>query len=464
MSADIDIDRVRANAVKLEKLEGERLLDRSRNSERLYRQASTYLPLGVASSFQTGDPYPIYLARGSGSHLWDADGNEYLDFHNGFGVTLCGHAHPKIVEAINRAARSGTHFAAMTELAVKLAAELCRRFRLERLRFSNSGTEATMEAIRVARAATGRSVIVKVEGAYHGHHDAVMWSVAPDASDLDLTSGASEPAHAKIAPLASSKGIPPDLQRHILIVPFNDAAALERVLDERAPDIAAFIMEPIMMFAGIVLPEPGYLERIRELCSKYGVVLIFDEVKTGANVAAGGATELFGVQPDLACFAKAIGGGVPIGAFGGRADVMEIIEKGEAALGTFNGNPLAMSAGVAALTEVLTPEAYQHLAGLGTQLSEGCRRALGETAIPAHVVDLCAKGGVCYRPTLLRNYRDSFEGDADLLGASSPWLMNRGIFQIPADKGQWMLSVQHGAEDIGTYVQAFGDYCAELGQ
>jgi glutamate-1-semialdehyde 2,1-aminomutase len=462
MSAEIAIDRLRAKATKLEKVEGERLLDRTSGSERLYRQASAYLPLGVASSFQTGDPYPMYLARGSGSHLWDVDGNEYLDFHNGFGVTLCGHAHPKIVEAIDLAARRGTHFAAMTESAITLAAELCRRFRLDRVRFSNSGTEATMEAIRVARAATGRSVVVKVEGAYHGHHDGVMWSVAPDSNELDRTSDRTEAAGAKLAPVAFSKGIPPDLQKQILIVPFNDAAALERLLEDRATDIAALIMEPIMMFAGIVLPEPGYLERVRELCSKHGVVLIFDEVKSGANVAAGGATEMFGVQSDLSCFGKAIGGGVPIGAFGGRADVMEIIEKGEAALGTFNGNPLAMSAGVAALTEVLTPEAYQHLAEIGTQLSEGCRKALGENGIPAHVVDLCAKGGVCYRLTPLRNYRDSFECETDLLDASSPWLMNRGIFQLPGGKGQWMLSVQHSTEDIEAYAEAFGDYCTEL--
>jgi glutamate-1-semialdehyde 2,1-aminomutase len=462
MRTEIDIDRLRANAREIGKREGERLLDRTRGSARLYEQASAYLPLGVASSFQTQDPYPMYLARGSGSRVWDVDGNEYLDYHNGFGVTSCGHAHPRIAEAIERAARSGTHFAVMTETAVTLAAELCRRFQLDRVRFANSGTEATMEAIRVARAATGRNIVVKVEGAYHGHHDAVMFSVAPDASDLQPRSGSGEPPAAPFAPVPFSKGIPPDVEKQILVVPFNDAAALERVFRDRGTEIAAFITEPILMFAGIVLPEPGYLERVRDLCSQHGVVLIFDEVKTGANVAAGGATELFGVRPDLACFAKAIGGGVPIGAFGGKADVMEIIEKGEAHLGTFNGNPLAMSAGVAALTEVLTQDAYRHLAEIGTQLAEGCRMALDESQIPAHVIDLCAKGGVCYRPDQLRDYRDSLACEPELLAASSPWMMNRGIFQIPADKGQWMLSVQHSSEDIGTYVEAFAEYCVGL--
>jgi glutamate-1-semialdehyde 2,1-aminomutase len=350
----------------------------------------------------------------------------------------------------------------MTEAAVTLAAELCRRFQLDRVRFANSGTEATMEAIRVARAATGRSVIVKVEGAYHGHHDGVMFSVAPDASDLQAASGGSGPATPSFAPIPFSKGIPADVGKQILIVPFNDAEALDRVFRDRGTEIAAFITEPVLMFAGIVLPEPGYLERVRDLCSQHDVVLIFDEVKTGANVAAGGGTELFGVRPDLACFAKAIGGGVPIGAFGGRAAVMEVIEKGEAHLGTFNGNPLAMSAGVAALTEVLTQDAYVHLTEIGTQLAEGCRKALAEIGIPAHVIDLCAKGGVVYRADRLRDYRDSLACESELIAASSPWMMNRGIFQLPADKAQWMLSVQHSTEDIGTYVDAFAEYCAEL--
>jgi glutamate-1-semialdehyde 2,1-aminomutase len=460
-----DLDRLRARASEIAAAEGKRLAERTRESARMFDRASAYLPLGVASSFQTMEPYPVYLARGAGSRLWDVDGNAYLDYHNGFGVTICGHGHPKIVEAIDRAARNGTHFAAMTEAAVTLAAELCRRFRLDRVRFANSGTESTMEAIRVARAATGRSVLVKAEGAYHGHHDLVMISVAPGPDDLREPAagpGGTAPWQASLPRVPFSKGIPEEIPRQVLVVPFNDIAALEQVLNEYGANIAAFIIEPVMMFAGIVLPEPGYLERVRELCTQHGVVLIFDEVKTGVNIAAGGATELFGVRPDLACFAKAIGGGVPIGAFGGRADVMEIIERGESHLGTFNGNPLAMNAGVAALTDVLTPGAHQHIAEIGTQLATGCRGALAENSIAAHVIDLGAKGGVGYRPAPLRNYRDSFECAPEFVDSSSAALMNRGVFQIPADKGQWMLSVQHTAEDIAAYIQAFGDYCAML--
>jgi glutamate-1-semialdehyde 2,1-aminomutase len=217
-----------------------------------------------------------------------------------------------------------------------------------------------------------------------------------------------------------------------------------------------------MMNIGIVVPDPGYLEAARELCTKHGVVLVFDEVKSGATIAAGGAVERFGVQPDLVCLAKAVGGGATIGAFGGRADVMDVISKGAAQQGTFNGNPLSTSAGLAALTEVLTPDAYEQLAKQGTMLAEACRAAIAEHGIPAHAVDLGAKGCVSYRPEPLRNYRDFLECNADLFAASWPWMVNRGIFMTPGDEEQWTISVQHSEEDIGRYAEAFAEFCAEL--
>ena len=231
---------------------------------------------------------------------------DYVDFHNGFGSTASGHAHPRIVAAIEGAARSGTQFAVTTEPAVRLAEELCRRFRLERVRFTNSGTESTMDAIRLARGVTGRDAICKIEGAYHGHHDTVMFSVAPSLNLIEATekTGLHPPA---------SKGIPAEMEKWTLVVPYNDLGALERLFAERSDEIACFILEPVMMNIGIVLPRPGYLEGVRELCTRYGVVLIFDEVKCGATIAAGGAIERFGVQPDLACFAKSIGGRDPGG-------------------------------------------------------------------------------------------------------------------------------------------------------
>jgi glutamate-1-semialdehyde 2,1-aminomutase len=259
-----------------------------------------------------------------------------------------------------------------------------------------------------------------------------------------------------------SKGIPADVARHTHVVPFNDAAALGRMLDERAGTIACVILEPVMMNIGVVLPEPGYLEAVRDACTRHDVVLIFDEVKSGATIAAGGAIERFGVQPDLACFAKAIGGGTPTAAFGGRADVMEVIEHGAAQQGTFNGNPLVAAAGLAALTQVLTPDAYEHLAHLGTRLADGCAKAIAEHGLPAHTVDLGAKGCVSYRAEPLRNYRDFLETRTELYAASYPWVVNRGVFMTPGDEEQWTISVQHTEADVDLYIEAFAGFCAAL--
>ncbi len=447
-------EHLTARAKEIAFAERRRLLDRTGGSKALFERAQRTMPLGVPSSFQVGDPYPIYLASGRGAYVHDVDGNEYVDMHNGFGSMVVGHAHPKIVEAIDRAARAGTHFAAPTEATVEFAEALCRRFSLERVRLANSGTEATMSAIRVARAATGRDDIVKIEGSYHGHHDPVMFSVVPNS---DLMGGREMPASTPM-----SHGVPTFLAQHTHVVPFNDLEVLRRLLDERGDTIACLIVEPVMMNIGIAQPEPGYLQGLKDLLHQHGALLIFDEVKSGATIAAGGATERYGVAPDLACFAKAIGGGTPAAAFGGRADVMETIERGAAHQGTYNGNPLVAAAGLATLTEVLTPDAYEHLATLGSRLAEGCAKALAEHDVPGHAVDLGAKGCVSYRPEPLRNYRDFLETNTTLYEASYPWMVNRGVFMTPGDEEQWTLSVQHTEADVDRYVDAFADLCAEL--
>jgi glutamate-1-semialdehyde 2,1-aminomutase len=444
-------DALLGRAGEIEKLELERMLERTRASAKLFERASRTMPLGVASSFQAGDPYPIYLARGRGSRVWDVDGTEYVDYHNGFGTMVVGHAHPRIQEAIARAAAEGTHFAVTTETTVALAEELCRRFQCERVRFSNSGTEATMDALRVARAATGRERLIKIEGSYHGHHDAVMFSVVPSMGQLE--------GHDAGGSIPFSGGIPKHVADDLEVVPFNDDAALEQVLESFPGQFAAMILEPVMMNIGMVLPQPGYLERVRELCTKHGVVLIFDEVKTGATIAPGGATELFGVQPDLACWAKAIGGGTPLGAFGGTAAVMDEIGRSVAHQGTFNGNPLVAHAGLATLTEILTPEGHDHVNRLSAMLAEGCRKAISEHGIPAHVQQLGLKGCVSYRPEPLRNYRDYLDTHPELFAASWAWLVNRGVFMTPGDEEQWTVSVQHTPEDVERYVEAFSGFC-----
>jgi glutamate-1-semialdehyde 2,1-aminomutase len=443
-----------ARAAEITAVENARLWERTTASKALYERALRSMPQGVPSSFQAWEPYPVYLREGKGSRVTDVDGHEYIDFHNGFGSMLVGHAHPKVAEAIDRAARTGTHFAAPTDTTVLLAEELCRRFRAESVRFCNSGTEATMTAIRVARAASGREHIVKIEGSYHGHYDALMFSVVPNS---DLMGGREAPATTPM-----SKGIPAMMAEYTHVVPFNDLEVLSALLDERGFEIACLILEPVMMNIGICQPDPGYLQGLADLLHKHGALLVFDEVKSGATIAEGGAVERYGVQPDLACWAKAIGGGTPAAAFGGRADVMDAIDHGAAQQGTFNGNPLVAAAGLATLTEVLTPDAYAGLAKLGTRLAEGCAKAMAEHSIPGHAVDLGAKGCVSYRPEPLRSYRDFLETNPDLYLASYPWAMNRGVFMTPGDEEQWTISVQHTEADIDRYVDQFADFCAAL--
>ena len=443
-----------ARAGQIAAVEMPKLLERTTASKALYERALHSMPGGVASSFQLGDPYPVYLARGKGAEVWDVDGNDYIDFHNGFGTMAVGHAHPAIIDAINEAAQSGTHFAVTVEKTVELAEELCRRFSVDQVRFTNSGTESTSTAIRVARAATGRDAIAKIEGSYHGHVDQLMYSVLPGA---DAMGG-------RDAPVATpkSKGVPAGMAQWIRVVPFNDAPALERLFQAEGDSIAALIMEPVMMNIGIVVPQPGYLEAVREICTRHGVILIFDEVKCGGTIAEGGAQQRFGVEADLACWAKSIGGGTPLGAFGGRADIMDEINKGAAHQGTYNGNPLSVAAGLATLTQVLTADAYAKFDTLGARLAGGIQAIIDEYELPAHTIDLGCKGCVSYRPTPLTNYRDFLETDITIYEASYPWMVNRGVFMTPGDEEQWTLSVQHEVEDIDRYVNAFSEFAAEL--
>jgi glutamate-1-semialdehyde 2,1-aminomutase len=449
MVAGTDIVR---SAQQLHEQEVARYEERTPRSRALFERAGASMPFGVASSFQAGDPYPIYLVDGRGSRVNDVDGNGYVDYHNGFGTMVVGHAHPKVVEAIEKAARSGSHFAATTETGVVFAEEIKRRFGMDKVRFTNSGTEATMDAVRLGRAAAGKDVLLKIEGSYHGHHDAVMFSVVPT---LDSSGPRERPWSVPF-----SRGIPPDAANYTKIVPFNDADALEATLSEH--EVGALIMEPVMMNIGIVMPQPGYLEKVRELCTKHGVVLIFDEVKTGVSIAPGGATEMFGVQPDLVCLAKAIGGGTPVGAFGGRAEIMDEIENGVAALGTFNGNPVSMAAGVATLTEVLTADAYEHLAALGTRLAQGCQKALDEAGVAAVTTDLGCKGSITFRDRPVERYRDFQQVDDSLFDAFWYWMVNRGIYATPGKEEQWTISVQHSEADIDAFVDTFAEYCTTV--
>ena len=457
VTTPVALDRARVQELIDE--EAAALDARTQQSAATYERARRSLSGGVASSYQSRDPWPIYLVSGEGPNVVDVDGNRYWDFHNGFGSMVQGHAHPAIVRAVRDRVELGTHFAAVTEDAIVVAEELARRFSLPRWRFVNSGSEATMDAIRIARGLTGRETIVKIFGSYHGHHDGVMVSIGVPYDDI----GDRE----NLASLPYGAGIPKAVVDLTVPVPFNDAGAMERrierlIREDRLP--ACVIMEAAMMNLGVVLPEPGYLQAVREITARHGIVLIFDEVKTGLAVAAGGATERFGVTPDMVTLAKTLGGGLPSGAIGGTEEVMRVVEDGTVyQVGTYNGNPLSMAAARASLERVLTPDAYRHLDALNERIVAGCAAVIERHRLPGYAVGVGSKGCVTFSPTPIVDY-ETFKANQDVPVTELAWLwnMNRGIFMTPGREEEWTLSVTHTDEAIDDYVQAFDAMAAAL--
>jgi glutamate-1-semialdehyde 2,1-aminomutase len=360
-------------------------------------------------------------------------------------VGLVGHAHPAIVAAVSDRVRKGTHFAQPTEDAVVVARALAARFGLPMWRYNNSGSESTMDAVHLMRTAAGRPKILKVEGAYHGHHDSVQVSVYPTAE----AAGPTDRPHQ--VPVGTA--VPVDMVRHTVVVPFGDVPAVERALAEHRDQIAGMIIEPIMMNVGLIPPPPGYLAELRDLLHRHGAYLAFDEVKTGLAVAPGGAAEWSGVTPDLICVAKAMGGGVPCGAIGGTRELMGLITDGTyEQVGTFNGNPLTMAAARAVLTEILTPAAYAHFESLRAAMADGAEAILRRYGLPGHVRAYGAKGAVIFHDQV-RDYRD-FLGYPDQWG-NLHWLYqhNGGVFLPPWGKcEQWTVSVQHTRPDAARFL------------
>ncbi len=432
------------------------LIARQPRSRELSTRARASLAGGVTSSWQITRPQAMWISHGSGSKIVDADGIEYVDLHGGYGVGAVGHAHPAIVEAVSRRVREGTHFAQPTEDALIVSEELARRWGLPLWRFANSGTEATMDAVHLMRAITGRSLIVKVEGCYHGHHNSVQVSVYPADDEIGPASRPNS--------VPSSSGVPGAITELTRVVQYNDLDGLERIFAEHPDAIAGMILEPVMMNAGIVTPDEGYLAAVSDIVHANGALVAFDEVKTGFTVAAGGATEFYGVSPDIVCLAKALGGGLPVAAIGGTAEVMERIADGTyEQVGTFNGNPLGMAAARAALTEVLTPAAYRHFDTLREFIVEGCETALADAGLPAHVVAIGAKGCVTFSADPVRNFRDFLTLDERY--SHCHWLFqhNGGVFLPPWGKAeQWLLSTQHGATDAALFVDNFSRFVASV--
>jgi glutamate-1-semialdehyde 2,1-aminomutase len=370
-----------------------------------------------------------------------------------------GHAHPAIVRAVQERVARGTHFAAPVEDAMVVSEELARRFGLPLWRYVNSGTEATMDAIRIARATTGRETIVKIFGSYHGHHDYVMVSISVPYDKIGDRDN--------LASLPYGAGIPEAAAALTVAVPFNDAAAMERRIErltEEGRKPACVIMEAAMMNLGVVLPEPGYLEAVRDITRRHGVILIFDEVKTGLCVAPGGATEKFGVKPDMVTMAKALGGGLPSGAIGGSEEAMEVVATGQVyQVGTYNGNPLTMAAARASLEHVLTPAAYDHLNLLNDRLMTGCDGVLARYNLPGYTVGISSKGCVTFSPAKIVDY-ESFMANQDAELSHLAWLymMNRGVFMTPGREEEWTLSVAHTVEDADRYIAAFEEMAHDL--
>ena len=415
-----------------------------------YERALKSIPLGAHSTFQSFDPYPISIVSAKGAWMTDVDGRKMLDLSMGFGSMLAGHLNPEVMAELKATLDVGTLYTAPSPDSRDAAERLCRRFGIDQMRFTNSGTESTMYAIRTARAYTGKEGVVKVEGGYHGSGDAVMVSTKPP---LDKAGPADSPN--SVIGNASVPG-----ESHV--VPFNNIAALESVFEKHYSTIACFIVEPVLENIGIVLPDEGYLEAVRQLCDQYKIILIFDEVKTGLTAGPQGAAQRLGVIPDLICLAKSIGGGIPLAAFGGKAEFMKPVTDGRMPhLGTFNGHILAMAA-VRAIDKIFTPTALAKAESLNIQALTRFQEIIDTYELPAHTVGFGVKGCVTWSDTPVRNYRDYKATDFQIAELSFIWSLNHGIMTPPGLDEQWLISLAHDQAEIDFMVNDFSELAKTL--
>ncbi len=425
-------------------------------SRALFEEALRAMPGGNSRTTTFFDPYPFYLQRGQGAHIWDEDGNERIDFNGNYTSLILGHAPPDVVQAVQRAAAAGLSFPGPTEHEIRLAEAITRRMpSIERVRFTNSGTEATMNAVRLARAFTGRPKIAKFEGAFHGTHDWVMVSVTPDPK---LAGSRKRPKS-----VAWSAGLPPAILKNVVVLPWNNLEACEAILTKEAHSLAAVIVDPLLANAGMIPPAEGFLAGLRAMTERLGVLLIFDEVIT-FRVAAGGAQEHFSVRPDLTTLGKIIGGGLAVGAFGGRADVMSLYDpRGGAPRisqgGTFNANPLTMAAGLATL-EALSPDAYARLDTLGERLRGGVARLLEATRRKGQVTGVGSLFWLHWTAKPLTDYRSTRPQDPLLSTRIFMGLLNEGIVLTPRGLGACSLAMTD--DDIDRFINALARVLARL--
>jgi glutamate-1-semialdehyde 2,1-aminomutase len=414
-------------------------------SGKLWQQALEVLAGGVNSpvrAFRAVGGTPVFIQRARGSRLWDVDGTEYIDYVGSWGPMILGHAHPKVVRAVQEAARDGTSFGAPNPREVRLAQLVRECFpSIEKIRFVNSGTEATMSAIRLARGVTGRDKIVKFDGCYHGHADSLLVRAGSGGATFDVP---------------DSAGVPVDFARHTLTLPLNDFAALESV---NWNEVAAAIIEPVPANMGLIPLKPGFLQRLRDLTRDGGALLIFDEVITGFRLARGGAQELFGIRADLTTLGKILGGGLPVGAFGGRAELMQALapEGPVYQAGTLSGNPLAMAAGVATLEELAAPGTYEKLERTAAMLCEGLKRI-----VPAHHVRV---GSLFCAFFTEREVVDSASAKSSDTGRYARWfhaMLERGVYFAPSQFEVGFVSLAHTEEDIEETLRAAHEAVRQL--
>ena len=416
----------------------------------MYDASKGRTPFGVHSNYRYIDPYPLYFRTGKGSRICDVDGNEYIDFNMGFGALLTGHAHPALVEALTKRVTQGCLLGFEFENSAKLASVLCQRFGLQMVKFSNTGAEATMHAIRFARAFTRRKKILKFEGCYHGSHDQLLVSIKPS---IDKAGNARFPS-----PVPASQGIPQEILQNLIVAPFNDIEAVEELMRRNSGEIAAIILEPIPMNMGFVPPRPGFLKGLREICDRYDSVLIFDEIKTCGKFY-GGASKHYGVTPDLLILGKAIAGGLPLSAIGGKREVMRGIAPGVLAhAGTFNSNPLCVEAALTSLTKVLTEGAMNHAGRLGDRLARGYKDVIHDSGLEARVQAVGLSGTVLFTDQDVTDWRSFLRCSVGKWFSYYLGMLNRHV--IPSGTGsdeQWTVSVQHTKEDIEANIDAFNE-------
>ena len=461
VEAESAINQARTETEKRLPREPTRTISQFSGSYALYEEAKKHLPSGASSNIRVyaHDPFPIIFDRGLGSRVWDVDENEYVDLLSGYGSVILGHSHPAVVSAISDQVQKGTMLGTTTELEVKVAKKIqsvvpCA----EMVSFANTGTEATMEAIRIARAFTGRDKILKFEGHYHGHHDYVLFSVESPSVVAGLEQAPSK--------LPYYPGIPEGISRTVVVAPWNDPIALERILRRNANDLAAIITEPMMGSAGIIPPNDDYLKSVRELTDKYDVLLIFDEVLTGFRIAPGGAQEFYGVKPDLACYAKALGGGTPIAAVAGRRDVMGMIGPGKIGYGgTYNGNSLCLAAANATLDELLANDgaAFKQMHLTGAEIVEGLRELMSRYDHDGIIQGIGPMFQLYFtEEKKILNYRHTLKTDFEKFRDFRNLMLHRGIYLHPDGTERMMITTAHNDDDVEMVLAAAEESLREL--